>query len=234
MRLYIIRHADPDYPNNTITEAGHAEAEALARRLEREGITRIYSSPMGRALDTMRYTAQRLGIEPGVEPWMRELMELRMPDGPCEGFMTWDLHGEIIRSDPHHARSMPWHCLPPMDKAEYREAVERVNRHSDALLGSLGYHRDNGRYRVEQTSTDRVAVFCHNGLALTWLSHLLEIPLALIWSGFWLAPSAVTVVLFDQRSEQWAVPRCLCVGDTSHLYATGLAVRPRGIKGNFD
>lgn len=28
MRLYIIRHADPDYPNNTITPAGHLEAKA--------------------------------------------------------------------------------------------------------------------------------------------------------------------------------------------------------------
>lgn len=30
MRLYIIRHADPDYPNNTITPEGHLEAQALA------------------------------------------------------------------------------------------------------------------------------------------------------------------------------------------------------------
>ncbi len=29
MRLYIIRHADPDYPNNTITPEGHLEAQAL-------------------------------------------------------------------------------------------------------------------------------------------------------------------------------------------------------------
>ncbi|MEC9258269.1 MAG: histidine phosphatase family protein, partial [Candidatus Poribacteria bacterium] len=28
MRLYIIRHADPDYPNRTITEKGHLEAQA--------------------------------------------------------------------------------------------------------------------------------------------------------------------------------------------------------------
>ena len=32
MRLYIIRHADPDYPNRTITEKGHLEAQSLAKR----------------------------------------------------------------------------------------------------------------------------------------------------------------------------------------------------------
>jgi probable phosphoglycerate mutase len=47
LRLYIIRHGDPDYINNTITPQGHLEAQALAKRLEREGITRIYSSPLG-------------------------------------------------------------------------------------------------------------------------------------------------------------------------------------------
>ncbi|MCA1595762.1 MAG: histidine phosphatase family protein, partial [Chloroflexi bacterium] len=61
MRLYIIRHADPDYPNNTITEDGHKEARALADRLAAEKLDRIYCSPMGRAIDTARYTADRCG-----------------------------------------------------------------------------------------------------------------------------------------------------------------------------
>ena len=33
MRLYIIRHADPDYKNDTITVFGHKDAQALAKRL---------------------------------------------------------------------------------------------------------------------------------------------------------------------------------------------------------
>ena len=34
MKLVIIRHADPDYPNNTITEKGKVEAELLAKFLK--------------------------------------------------------------------------------------------------------------------------------------------------------------------------------------------------------
>ena len=64
--------------------------------------------------------------------------------------------------------------------------------------------------------------------------HLLEIPLPLMWAGFHLPPSSVTTVLFDERSEQWAVPRCTGVGDVSHLYAAGLPVQPAGIKANVD
>ena len=98
MRLYIIRHADPDYPNNTITEAGHAEARALAQRLAGEGLTRLYSSPLGRAQDTAAYTAEATGLQLSIEPWTSELKALRMPAGPLEGGMLWDAHGHLLRA----------------------------------------------------------------------------------------------------------------------------------------
>jgi hypothetical protein len=77
-------------------------------------------------------------------------------------------------------------------------------------------------------------VFCHGGFGLTWLAHLLALPLPLVWSGFWLPPSSVTTMLFDERSPEWAVPRCIGLGDVSHLYAAGLQVQARGIMANFD
>src|SRR3569833_1782620 len=78
MRLYIIRHADPDYPNNTITAAGHLEAAALAERLATEGLTHIYASPLGRAVHTMRYTADKIGLPHTIEEWTQELHALRI------------------------------------------------------------------------------------------------------------------------------------------------------------
>jgi len=39
----------------------------------------------------------------------------------------------------------------------------------------------------------------------------------------------VTTVLMERRSDDWAVPRCVAMGDVSHLYAAGLEVSPRGI-----
>jgi len=69
LRLYLIRHADPDYPNNTITETGHREARALAGRLANENLDRIYVSPLGRARDTMQYTIDRTGLPFQVEDW---------------------------------------------------------------------------------------------------------------------------------------------------------------------
>lgn len=52
MLLYIIRHGDPHYPTDSLTPRGVLQAEAVGKRLAAAGITKIYSSPMGRAKQT--------------------------------------------------------------------------------------------------------------------------------------------------------------------------------------
>lgn len=229
MRLYIIRHADPDYPNNTITEYGHKEAQALADRLSREDLDRIYCSPLGRARDTARYTADRISCEPVIEEWTRELAVPGVPMGDWGKLTIWDMPGEVIRGQETYPAHDDWHQLPYIDQTEICALVEDVRAASDAFLARHGYEREGGRYRCVRPNRERVAVFCHGGFGLVWLSHLLEIPLPLMWSGFWLPPSSVTTVLMEQRSDEWAVPRCFGLGDISHLYAAGLPIQPRGM-----
>lgn len=237
MRLYIIRHADPDYENNTITPEGHLEAEALAKRLEKEGINKIYSSPMGRAIDTAEHTAKLLGLDYNIETWTREVWdELKIDESPWGTIATWDIPGEVIRGGEIPPSNEMWSSIPYlMEKSDdIASTLDMIKSHSDEFLQRQGYIRDGGKYACHRPNTDKIAVFCHGGFGLTWLGHLLEIPLPLIWSAFWLPPSSVTTVLFDERSEEWAVPRCIGLGDVSHLYAAGLPVRARGIKANFD
>ena len=113
------------------------------------------------------------------------------------------------------------------------QEFETLKEESDAFLKHYGYKREGGRYRIIEPNQLRIAAFLHNGLGLTWLAHLLEIPLSLMWSGFWLPPSSVSTIVFEERSEAWAVPRCLGLGDVSHLYEARLPVQPRGLKANF-
>lgn len=231
MRLYIIRHADPDYENNTLTPAGHLEAQALARRLATAGLDYVYTSPLARARLTAQYTADLLKLTPQVEEWTAELSDWRIEQAPWGRLMAWDLPGEIVRAQETFPTHDTWHLISPLEV--YRAEFETIQRNSDAFICGLGYERQNGRYRCLRPNRDRIAIFCHNGFGITWLAHLLEIPLALVWSGFWLAPSSVTTILFDERSETWAVPRCLGLGDVSHLYEARLPVQRRGIKANF-
>ncbi|UCH26523.1 MAG: histidine phosphatase family protein [Trueperaceae bacterium] len=231
MRLYIIRHADPDYENETLTPAGHQEAGALARRLAQHGLDYIYTSPLARARLTADYTVNLVKRPPVSEAWLIEI-----PGWEIEalgGIPAWDIPGEVLRAAEPFATHDTWHALPFLGDERFTSYWRDFKEQSDALMRRHGYERDGGRYRQVRANRDQIAIFCHNGTALALLAHLLEIPLPAVWSGFWHAPSAVTTVLFEERSDTWAVPRCLSACDVSHLYAERLPVQPRGIRGNY-
>lgn len=232
MRIFLIRHADPDYPNNSITPEGRLEAAALAQRMVKLGLDRIYCSPLGRAVDTMKYTADALKLPYQIEPWTAELHDCAVDLEPWGRLAMWNVPGELIRADQPYPTGQTWYDLPCLSRPALRERFEQLQGDSDAFLARHGYRREGGRYRIDRPNRQKIAVFCHGGFGLCWLAHLLEIPVSLMWSGFWLPPSSVTTILMDERSDQWAVPRCLRVGDVGHLYEAGLPVQPRGIMAN--
>ena len=79
----------------------------------------------------------------------------------------------------------------------------------------------------------KIAIFAHGGIGLTWLAHLLEIPLTYFWTGFWLDPASVTVIHFEQHTDKWATPRCLIINDISHLREAGLKPQLSSIFNKF-
>ena len=59
MRLIFIRHGDPDYTHDNLTEKGKREVELLTRRVcSWKNITQIYQSPLGRAKAILYSTAR--------------------------------------------------------------------------------------------------------------------------------------------------------------------------------
>lgn len=232
LRILLIRHADPDYPNNTITPAGHREAKALSVRLARLGLDRIFSSPLGRAVDTMRYTAEAVGLQPTILPWTAELGWTNVTQEKYGHSTGWDVHGHVIHQQEYSRDT--WHDTPPFDNDDLRAGFSLLRKESDAFLDGLGYRRTAAAYEVIDGNREKVALFCHGGFGLTWLAHLLNIPVPLVWAVFFLPPSSVTTILFDERADGLASPRCLGVGDISHLYAEGLPMQPAGIKANCD
>lgn len=63
MRLILVRHGEPDYEKDCLTELGHKQAEIVAKRLLEENIQKIYCSPLGRAQQTAQPFAKLSGIE---------------------------------------------------------------------------------------------------------------------------------------------------------------------------
>src|SRR5437762_5870307 len=113
MRLYVIRHADPDYERDSITPAGHLEARALAKRMQRERLDRIYCSPLGRAIATAQYTAELLNLRPVTEDWTCEVADCYFDDAPEGKVAAWDTPGELIRAAEPWPTHRDWARIDP-------------------------------------------------------------------------------------------------------------------------
>ena len=73
MRILFIRHGEPDYAKDDLTDTGVRQAELLAQRLKNEGIEEIWSSPLGRAKRTALISSEVLGLPVKTLECMREI-----------------------------------------------------------------------------------------------------------------------------------------------------------------
>lgn len=220
MRILIIRHGDPDYANDTLTEKGHREAKLLAEKLGKERIDHIYSSPLGRARHTCDYVARALGKENEVveKDWLREFdCSLTLPSGRERG-IPWDMLPDEWVNNPKMYDFAEWF------NQDFYKAVGMENRYRavtnglDEVLASHGYRREGNVYRTEKGHDETVAFFCHFGLKMTLLSHLCNISPILLWHHFVSLPTSVTTLYTEERRQGTAVFRCCGFGDVGHLY----------------
>jgi probable phosphoglycerate mutase len=228
VRLYLARHADPDLTKDTLTPQGIREADALAERLATERIDRLYSSVTGRSLATAERIAARTGLGVAKEGWLLEPGHLKVRQGG-RTYSLWDTFGETIRGMSPLPDGETWHRHPPFDDPAISSAWADFTAGCDALTAVHGYVREGGRYRIVRRNTEKIAIISHNGTVLLFLAHLLALPVPLVWCGFYNWPAAVTTIHFEEHSDTWAVPRALCVADTSHLRTAGLEPQPRGM-----
>ena len=90
MKLLFIRHGDPDYEKDSLTEKGWHEAELLGQRMANTPVTAFYVSPLGRAKDTASKTLQKVGRDATELAWLREF-HAPIPDFHTgEPRIAWD------------------------------------------------------------------------------------------------------------------------------------------------
>ena len=72
MKLIIIRHGDPDYEHDSLTQKGVREAQLLSDRISQLDVKAFYCSPLGRAQDTASYTLNKMNRTAETLPWLCE------------------------------------------------------------------------------------------------------------------------------------------------------------------
>ena len=214
MILHIIRHADPDYANNTITEFGKQEAEALAVYMRNVPLDKIYTSPLGRAIDTALPTCREKGLGHTVLPWTAESMDYMRPcDMPGNCSYTFTLT-EGVRD------------FTDLTSESRNGSIEMLVQNSDAFLTSLGYERCGARYKVLRRNDENIAVFCHGGFGAAWISHLLLRPAQLSWLDIRLQTTGITTFEFRCDGE-YTFPILHQLGAIPHITLAGLRINNR-------
>ena len=221
MRLILIRHGDPDYVHDSLTETGLLEADLLADRMEKEKIDEIYVSPKGRAKKTAEPTLKRLNRTALELPWLREF-EARIfrPDGPKDTrVIEWDwLPKEWTEYEDFYDYDK-WHNHPVMTEAGASSEYKWVIGEFEKFLKDHGYERENRYFKVNKANNDTIVFFCHYGLSIVLISYLLHISPMILWHGFAAAPTSVTTIYTEEREKGYASFRISAYGDVSHLYA---------------
>ena len=224
MLLYIVRHGDPIYETDTLTERGFLQAEAVGKRMFDAKIDRIFTSPMGRAKDTAAPACRMLGLDYTVEPWAHEIEDDRLtpyPDGVLKSISVLPTHvfRENGNIDLLYDEAFDCTGIKETNMRHARDVIEEGGRD---FLERLGYREENGVYRILRNNEEKVALFCHAAFARAWLSSLLHIPLHIMWSSFQYTHTGVTVLEFKNNPSGFTAPSCLCFSDMSHLYAENL------------
>lgn len=224
MRILIIRHGDPYYPTDSLTEKGQREAELLSKKLINEGITNIYVSPHGRAQLTAKPTAEKLGIEPITLDWLREFPNLLDWEYNTDFFKNmkspWNMPPELWVEDPK-IYTQNWRESELLKGSKVVETYQNICNKFDELTALHGYKRNGGLYDITNENTDTIALFCHFGLGTALISHVLNMPLIPVWNSVFLPTSSVTTLYFEKHidSRQIAHGIFAGIGDTSHLFA---------------
>lgn len=221
MKLVIIRHADPDYTIDSLTEKGWKEAELLSERISKMKVKAFYVSPLGRAKDTASVTLKKMNREAKVLPWLREFEAPIIDERTGKERIPWDwLPGDWTKVEEFYDKEL-WHTVPVMQSANVIKEAKFVCSGLDELLEEHGYRHEGNLFRAIKSNDDTIILFCHFGVECILLGHLLGISPMVLWHGFCAAPSSVTTLVTEERREGIAYFRMSSFGDISHLYAAG-------------
>lgn len=218
MRLIFIRHGDPDYVRDSLTEKGWKEAALLAERVSRWKVDAFYCSPLGRAQDTASLSLKKMGREATTCDWLREFSAKIIDPISGNRKVPWDFMPDYWTPFKEMHQIEHFGEVPVLAEADVQKEFEWACKGLDDLLASYGYVREGLVYKVKEHRDDTIVLFCHMGITLFLMGHLLNISPMNLLHGFFLAPTSVTILTSEEREGNTAWFRTQTAGDTTHLY----------------
>lgn len=231
MKLLFIRHGDPDYDNDCLTELGKTEAAFLADYMKNVEVTDYYVSPMGRAKETAKPTLDAVGRTATMCPWLQEFSDVQiLKPGQTEKSIAWDWLPADWTTVPEYYDKDKWYDTDIMRAGNAKEEYLKVANGLDKVLADHGYVREGNIYRAERPNRDTLVFFCHFGMTCVAISHLIGVSPMVLWHGMVAAPTSITTINTEERRPGIASFRMSCYGDTHHLKIAG---QPESLHARF-
>ncbi|SER09469.1 probable phosphoglycerate mutase [Lachnospiraceae bacterium NE2001] len=208
MKLVFVRHGEPDYENDSLTENGVEQARKTAERLKNEGISAVYSSPMGRAMKTAFFTAELLGLT--VEPldFMHEI--------------DWDSHPwttafRLLTEKPEMMVGDGWRDSDYFRGDICLKYYDMIAQEFDRFLENFGLVRNGSLYEQTNHSEQTIALFAHGGSGAVMFSHLLNLSFPYVLTALPYGVCSVSILEFDAKIDGKVIPRLELFNDMNHL-----------------
>ncbi len=214
MRILFVRHGEPDYERDCLTKEGQLQAAAAAMRLEGEGISRIYSSPCGRASETASYTARLLKLPVTILDYMHEISW--GGEGIPENGHPWSL-GDLMLEEGFDFYSEDWRNHPYFAGNTALSYYEMISERFDAFLEDHGYRHEGRQYLCVGGSDETIALFSHGGSGACVLAHLLALPFPYVASVMPYDYTSIIILDFPVKEGCYIYPRIELFNDCAHI-----------------
>ena len=223
MVIYYVRHGDPIYNPDSLTELGHKQAEALVDRMVAINPDEIYASTSNRAILTAKPTCDKLGKEPTLLDFANEGHAWRELAVDNKWLFQDAKKVELLSSEEVLKMGHDWYNHPAFLQYDFEKGIKRIDNAVDEWLLGLGYKHDrkNGRYEIVKPSDKKVAFFAHQGFGVAFLSSVLDIPYSEFCIKFDICHTGLTVIEFCEY-DKFAIPKILTFSNEAHLYKNGV------------
>ena len=237
MKIVLIRHGDPDYKKDFLTEKGEREAACLAKWIRKfdPEVDAYYVSPLGRSKETCRVCLEPLGKAAAVLPFMEEYTGVTFNERLGYVRHAWDFFPGDWTKDETLYHEDTWQNSPLYNNPSCKDGYRVITEGFDGLLAEYGYHREGHIYRTnwgpEGPSRKTIVIFCHMIASLSVIAHLTGIAAPLLWHGFFSAPTGLSVIQTEERDPGTAWFRVRALGEVAHLLCEGEPISDSGFKG---
>ena len=224
MKFIFVRHGNPNYELDCLTELGHKQAAAAADKLCKMGIEKIYSSSCGRAVETAEYTATRLLLDVHQCDFMRELnWAPKDSSRPYADGSPWGIASRYLKEN-RSLIDLAWKEDAFFAQTYTPQNASLLADELDNWLQSLGIKREGDYYRIEKPQYDTVAMFCHAGIFAAAITHIFNLPFPFAVLSIPCPQTGISIIEFKGLNNELVAPRLCMAGNIDHLKDSNLEI----------